>query len=81
LGFYRTAAGAEIDLVIEHRARRIGVEIKFSAAPKPAKGFWEALKDLRLDNAYVIAPVQRRYPLAAGVEVVPVSAIQEMGSE
>ena len=81
LGFYRTAAGAEIDLVIEHRARRIGVEIKFSAAPKPAKGFWEALKDLRLDKTYVIAPVQRRYPLAAGVEVVPVSAIQEMGSE
>lgn len=72
LGFYRTAAGAEIDLVIEHGARRIGVEIKFSAAPKPAKGFWEALKDLRLDNAYVIAPVQRRYSLAARVEVVPV---------
>jgi hypothetical protein len=78
LGFYRTAAGAEIDLIVEHRSRRIGVEIKFSAAPKPTKGFWEALKDLRLDKACVIAPVQRRYPLAEGVEVVPVSAVPEL---
>jgi hypothetical protein len=74
LGFYRTAAGAEIDLVIEHRSRRVGVEIKFSTAPKPTKGFWQALEDLRLDRAYVMAPVQRAFPLAAGVDVVPVSA-------
>jgi hypothetical protein len=78
MGFYRTAAGAEIDLVIEHRSRRIGVEIKFSAAPKPARGFWEALRDLRLDHACVIAPVRQRYPLAAGVEVVPVTAVPGM---
>jgi predicted AAA+ superfamily ATPase len=74
LGFYRTAAGAEIDLVIEHRSRRIGVEVKFSAAPKPAKGFWQAVQDLQLDRAVVMAPVERAYPLAAGVDVVPVSA-------
>jgi len=78
LGFYRTAAGAEVDLVIEHRSRRIGVEIKFSAAPKPTKGFWEALKDLRLDKAYVIAPVQRRYALADGVEVLPALEVADV---
>ena len=75
LSFYRTAAGTEIDLVIEHRARRIGVEIKFAAAPKPTKGFWQALEDLSLDRAYVIAPVPRRYPLGRGVEVLPVSEV------
>ncbi len=72
MGFYRTAAGAEIDLVIEHRSRKIGVEIKFSAAPKPAKGFWQAAQDLQLDRAWVVAPVQRRYGLAEKVDVVPV---------
>lgn len=75
LGFYRTAAGTELDLVIELGARRVGVEIKFSSAPKPTKGFWQALQDLQIDRAYVVAPVLRRYPLAEGVEVIPVGAV------
>ena len=72
LGFYRTAAGTELDLVVEHRGRKLGIEIKFSSAPKPLKGFWNALQDLQLDAAWVVAPVAYRYPLAEGVDVVPV---------
>ena len=72
LGHYRTAAGAEIDFIIEHGGRRLGVEVKFSAAPKPARGFHQARQDLALDAAAVVAPVERRYPLAEGVEVLPV---------
>jgi len=75
LGFYRTAAGAELDLVIERGTRKVGVEIKFSSSPKPTKGFWQSLQDLQIDRAYVIAPVLRRYPLAEGVEVVPVAEV------
>lgn len=71
IGFYRTAAGAELDLVVESPAGRIGIEVKFSASPKPTKGFWQALQDLAIERAFVVAPVQRRYPLASGVEVVP----------
>lgn len=77
LSFYRTAVGAEIDLIVEHRARTVAVEVKFSSAPKPARGFWQALRDLRIEQAYVVAPVARRYPLAAGVEVLP---LQELGA-
>jgi uncharacterized protein len=73
MGFYRTAAGTELDLVIQRGTRKLGVEIKFSSAPKPTKGFWQALQDLQIDRAYVIAPVPRRYPLAERVEVVPVA--------
>jgi hypothetical protein len=75
LGFYRTAAGTELDLVIERGTRKVGVEIKFSSAPKPTKGFWQALQDLQIDRAYVIAPVPRRYPLAERVEVVPIAEV------
>ena len=75
LSFYRTAAGAEIDLVIEHRAQKVAVEIKFSSAPKPTKGFWQALDDLKVTRAFVVAPVSRRYPLAAGVDVLPVQEL------
>lgn len=75
LSFYRTAAGTELDLVIEHHSRKVGVEIKFSSAPKPTKGFWQALQDLQIDRAYVVAPVPRRYPLAEGVEVLPLADV------
>ena len=78
LRFYRTAAGTELDLVIERGARKVGVEIKFSSAPKPTKGFWQALKDLQIDRAYVIAPVSRRYPLAEGVEVLPLTELNTL---
>ena len=78
LGFYRTAAGTELDLVVERGARKLGIEIKFSSAPKPTKGFWQALQDLQIDRACVIAPVLRRYPLAEGVEVIPVAVLSEV---
>ncbi|OHC60693.1 MAG: ATPase [Rhodocyclales bacterium RIFCSPLOWO2_02_FULL_63_24] len=70
-GFYRTAAGAELDLVVENGGRRIGYEIKLSNAPRPARGFWTACEDLGLDRAWVIAPVREGYPLADKVEVIP----------
>jgi len=78
LSFYRTAVGAELDLVVELGTRRFGIEIKFSSAPKPARGFWQSLKDLGIDRAWVIAPVARGYPLAPGVEVLPVHKINQV---
>ena len=75
LSFYRTAAGAELDLVVEAGRRKLGFEIEFSAAPAVTKGFWTALQNLNVDHAFVVAPVERGYPLAEGVEVVPVQAL------
>ena len=68
--FYRTVAGAELDLVSIRANTTVGVEIKFSTAPKPTKGFWQALEDLGVARAYVIAPVRDPYPLASNVEVI-----------
>lgn len=70
LSFYRTAAGAEMDIVAERGNRKIGFEIKFSSAPALSKGFWSAMSDLKLERAYVIAPVETGYPLGQNVEVV-----------
>ena len=53
LGYYRTAAGTELDVVIEQGSRRLGLEIKFSAAPTVGKGFWQALADLQPKSARV----------------------------
>jgi uncharacterized protein len=57
LGFYRTAAGAELDLVVDTGSKKIGFEIKFSKTPTLSKGFWQACKDTGVAHAFVLAPV------------------------
>jgi predicted AAA+ superfamily ATPase len=73
-GFYRTSNGAEMDLVLSGRGRRIGVECKASVAPKVTRGFWNAKADLNLDETYVVAPVQEAYPIGDGVTVCSLGA-------
>lgn len=67
--FYRTAAGAEIDLVLVKGSKKMGIEFKASMAPKLTKGFWNALEDLGIEQAYVISPVQECYPIHKNVQV------------
>jgi hypothetical protein len=67
--FYRTATGAEIDLVLEKGRRRIAIECKASGAPQPTKGFWNALDDVGAREAWIVAPIEGSYPLARGVMV------------
>lgn len=71
MGFYRTSAGAELDLVLEKKGHRIGVECKASAAPRVSKGFWNCLQDLKIKKAWIIAPVETAYPLSKDVTVSP----------
>lgn len=71
LTFYRTAAGAELDVVAEKGRRRLGFEIKLSSAPAVSKGFWQAVADVKPQRTYLIAPVETGYPLAKNVEVLP----------
>ena len=78
LNYFRTAAGAEIDLVLTLGQRRYAFEIKYSAAPKPARGFWQALGDLAIERAWVVAPVERSYPLAANVSVIALAELTEV---
>lgn len=77
--FFRTVAGAEIDLVLERpRGKRIALEIKLSSAPKPSRGFWSGIADLNPSAAYVVYPGKERYPLGQGVEALPVSMLREV---
>lgn len=65
VSFYRTAAGAELDLVVEWGSKKIGFEIKFSSAPRVTKGFWQACADVGVQHAYVIAPVAQGWPMVS----------------
>lgn len=75
--FYRSAAGAEIDLLLERPGRKppIAIEIKFTSAPKPSKGFWSALADLGNVHGYIVCACEENYPLANKVSALPVQQI------
>jgi predicted AAA+ superfamily ATPase len=75
LYFYRTAAGAELDALMDTGQERIGFEFKFSETPKPTKGFWNACHDLQVHRAYVVAWVKDTYPLDEKTWVVPISQL------
>ena len=81
VGFYRTSAGAELDLVVEQGSMRVGFEIKLSSAPTVSRGFWSACQDLALSRAYVVAPVLAAYPLTEQVEVVAPQQIRAVVAE
>ena len=75
--FYRTAAGAEIDLLLIRGRRRVAIECKASMTPKLTRGFWNALDDLNVESAWVIAPVEESYPLKENDMVSPLSSFLE----
>ena len=78
LHFYRTAAGAELDAVVDTGQERIGFEIKLSDAPHVTKGFWNACTDLQVSRAYVVAPVTSSWPLADKAQVIPVLEVAKV---
>jgi len=69
--FYRTAAGAEIDLVLTLPGGKLwAVEIKRSSAPKLERGFHLACADLKPAKRFVVYPGDDRFPLDAETEVL-----------
>ena len=69
--FYKTHGGAELDLLIEHGARRYGFEFKFRDAPTTTHSMHVVISDLKLDHLFVVYPGGNRYPLADKIEVLP----------
>jgi predicted AAA+ superfamily ATPase len=75
LSFYRTSAGAEIDLLVRRGRHLTAVEIKVGSAPRVERGFWNALEDLSPNEAWVVAPVTESFPFGNGVTVAPVDTV------
>ncbi len=70
--FYRTAAGAEIDLLLTLPGGALwAIEVKRSLAPTLERGFHQACADLKPERRIVIYPGSESYPLREGVEVKP----------
>ena len=72
--FYRTANGAEIDLILTKGMEKIAVEIKASTSPHVSKRFWNAIETVKPDQTTIIAPVDTPYPISSHAMVMPLSA-------
>ncbi|MGL6160865.1 ATP-binding protein [Microbulbifer sp.] len=71
--FYRTAAGAEIDLLLKLPGGHLwAVEIKRGLSPRPERGFHQARADLQPQRSFVAYSGEERYPLAPDVEAIGV---------
>ena len=81
VGFYRTAHGAEADLVLALRHGETWViEIKRSSAPAISKGFHLAAADVRATRKLLVASVGAPYPMRDGIEVMnPLAAARAVG--
>ncbi|MEO0085570.1 MAG: ATP-binding protein [candidate division WOR-3 bacterium] len=75
---YRTAGGAEIDLLLVFPGgERWAVEVKRGARPGVERGFHAACSDVRPARRFVVYPGSEQFPLGAGIEAVPLAALAE----
>ncbi len=74
--FYRTSAGAEIDLVLTLPGGELwAIEIKRSSAPKPERGFHNACADLKPGKRFIAYPGNERFPLDDETDAIGVVAL------
>ncbi len=76
--FYRTSAGAEIDLVIEvNHQERYAIEVKRSLSPTVSKGFYLGCEDVKATKRYVVYPGKERYPSTDGIIVTSLAELMD----
>ena len=77
--FYRTVAGAEIDLLLEMGGQHgiWAIEIKRSLSAKPERGFYQAIEDIQPGRAFVVHAGNDRYPLAENIEAISLRELLE----
>lgn len=78
--FYRTAAGAEIDLLLDMGGKHglWAIEIKRGLAAKPDKGFYLACEDLQPKRSFVVYAGEERYPISKEVEVIGLRELSQV---
>jgi hypothetical protein len=78
--FYRTAAGAEIDLLLQLGGLRgtWAVEIKRGLSAKPQRGFYQALEDVQPAKACVVHAGEDSYPISEDIEAIGLRELEEV---
>ena len=73
--FWGTQEGAELDLLITHRGKRYGFEVKYADAPGTTRSMHTAIADLGLEHLWVIYPGSERYRLREKITALPIGHV------
>jgi len=76
--FWRTQAGAELDLLIIKNGKRLGFEFKYTDSPKTTSSMHISCHDLKLDHLYVIYPGEQSFPIADKITVCDLFALPSL---
>lgn len=69
--FYRTAAGAEVDLVVKMPSSEVwAIEIKYGAAPKLGKHYSQICDDIGATHKYVLYGGDDEFPAGNDVKII-----------
>ena len=70
--FYRTSAGAELDLVLRLPGGEIwAIEIKRTTTPKVSRGFHTGAEDIKANRKLLIYAGERDVPVAENIRAMP----------
>ena len=76
--FFRTANGAEIDLLLCRGGKpRTAIEVKRSTAPVPSPGLYQSAKALGVERVLVVYLGEETYPLRNGVIATPLLSLED----
>ena len=80
--FFRTAAGAEVDLVLEFSDFSLWlIEVKRSLSGRVDRGFVQAREDLKPTRSFVVHAGDDHYPMRDGVEAIDLKGLAKLLTE
>ncbi|MFK5921034.1 MAG: ATP-binding protein [Verrucomicrobiota bacterium] len=80
--FYRTSAGAEIDLILEFPSgEKWAIEIKSGLSVKLEKGFHNALEDINPDRSFVVYAGSDRFPVTQETDAISLAELAQVLKE
>ena len=76
--FYRTAAGAEIDLVVKMPSSEIwAIEIKYGVAPKIGKHYSQTCDDVGATYKYILYGGEDEFPVGHDIQIISLPGLME----
>ena len=78
--FWAAHGGGEVDLLLMPDGKRVGIEVKFSVAPKVTRPMQRILQELSLAHLFVVSPARDTYPVESSISVWPVHRIADLPS-
>lgn len=76
--FWGTHGGAELDLLFAVDGRRYGFEFKFSDAPRTTRSMHIALRELGLEQLWVVYPGDEEYVLDERIAALPIGGVARL---